>query len=59
MFENSMWLIVVAGGPLLLAILLAYALLTWRRRGPAERRESDRATERLYREEKDRPGGGS
>ncbi|WP_254019742.1 hypothetical protein [Mesorhizobium escarrei] len=59
MFENSMWLIVVAGGPLLLAILLAYALLTWRRRGPAERRESDRATERLYREENDRPGGGS
>jgi hypothetical protein len=59
MFENSMWLIVVAGGPLLLAILIAYALLTWRHRGPAERRESDRATERLYREEKDRPGGGS
>ncbi|RWO52767.1 MAG: hypothetical protein E5Y10_29625 [Mesorhizobium sp.] len=59
MFENSMWLIVVAGGPLLLAIVLAYALLTWRRREPAERRESDRATERLYREENDRPGGGS
>ena len=59
MFENSMWLIVVAGGPLLLAILLAYAHLTWRRRGPAERRESDRATERLYREENDRPRGGS
>lgn len=59
MFENSMWLIVVAGGPLLLAILLAYALLTRRPRGPAERRESDRATERLYREENDRPGGGS
>ncbi|RWN54990.1 hypothetical protein [Mesorhizobium sp.] len=59
MFENSMWLIVVAGGPLLLAIVLAYALLTWRRRGPAERRESDRATEGLYREENDRPGGGS
>lgn len=58
MFENSMWLIVVAGGPLLLAILLAYALLTWRRRGPAERRESDRATERLYRDENDRAGGG-
>ncbi|RWK41437.1 hypothetical protein [Mesorhizobium sp.] len=58
MFENTMWLIVVAGGPLLLAILLAYALLTWRRRGPAERRESKRATERLYREENDRPGRG-
>lgn len=53
MFENSMWLLVVAGGPLVLAILIAYALLTRRRRGPAERRESKRATERLYREEKD------
>ncbi|MGX9115311.1 hypothetical protein ACWTU6_01245 [Mesorhizobium sp. BHbsci] len=53
MFENSMWLLVVAGGPLILAILIAYALLTRRRRGPAERRESARATERLYREEKD------
>ncbi|WP_164783905.1 MULTISPECIES: hypothetical protein [unclassified Mesorhizobium] len=53
MFENSMWLLVVAGGPLILAILIAYALLTRRRRGPAERRESERATERLYREEKD------
>jgi hypothetical protein len=58
MFENIMWLIVVAGGPLLLAILIAYALLTWRHRGPAERRESDRATKRLYREEKG-PGGRS
>lgn len=51
MFENSMWLLVVAGGPLILAILIAYALLTQRRRGPAERREGERATERLYREE--------
>ncbi|ESW85150.1 MULTISPECIES: hypothetical protein [unclassified Mesorhizobium] len=53
MFETSLWLLVVAGGPLLLAILIAYALLTQRRRGPAERRESDRATERLYQEKKD------
>jgi hypothetical protein len=53
MFENSMWLLVVAGGPLVLAVLIAYALLTRRRRGPAERRESKLATERLYREEKD------
>ncbi|RVB79126.1 MULTISPECIES: hypothetical protein [unclassified Mesorhizobium] len=53
MFENNMWLIVVAGGPLLLAILIAYALITRRDRGPAERRESDRATERLYREQRD------
>ncbi|MER8405279.1 MULTISPECIES: hypothetical protein [unclassified Mesorhizobium] len=53
MFETSLWLLVVAGGPLLLAILIAYALLTQRRRSPAERRESDRATERLYQEKKD------
>jgi hypothetical protein len=54
MFENSMWLFVVAGGPLILAILIAYALLTRRRRGPAERRESGQATERLYREEEEK-----
>ncbi|MER8582604.1 hypothetical protein NKG95_28530 [Mesorhizobium sp. M1423] len=53
MFETSLWLLVVAGGPLLLAILIAYALLTQRRRGPAERSESERATERLYQEKKD------
>ncbi|MER9593673.1 hypothetical protein [Mesorhizobium sp. M0244] len=47
-----MWLLVVAGGPLLLAIVFAYALLTQRRRGPAERREADRATERLYQDKK-------
>ena len=52
MFENGMWLFVVAGGPLIIAILIAYALLTRRRRGPAERRESARATERLYRQNK-------
>ncbi|MCP9228717.1 hypothetical protein NKJ72_10395 [Mesorhizobium sp. M0045] len=53
MSGNSLWLLVVAGGPLLLAVLIAYALLTQRRRGPAERRESERATERLYQEKKD------
>jgi hypothetical protein len=52
MFENGMWLFVVAGGPLIIAILIAYALLTRRRRGPAERGESARATERLYRQNK-------
>ncbi|ESY09909.1 hypothetical protein NKK48_03095 [Mesorhizobium sp. C386A] len=48
MFESVMWLIVVAGGPLLLAVLMAYVLITRRYRGPAERMESDRATKRLY-----------
>ncbi|TPM09113.1 MULTISPECIES: hypothetical protein [unclassified Mesorhizobium] len=53
MFESVMWLIVVAGGPLLLLVLLAYVIVTRRRRGPAEHRESDRATDRLYHQDKD------
>ena len=47
---NALWLLVVAGGPLLLAILFAWALLTRRRKGPAERREQDRATREAYRD---------
>jgi hypothetical protein len=53
MFENSMWLLAVAGGPVLLAIVLAYALITRRRRTVAERQRGKQATERLYREERD------
>ncbi|ESY74913.1 hypothetical protein NKH57_17445 [Mesorhizobium sp. M1050] len=52
MFESVMWLIVVAGGPLLLIILMAYVLLTRRRLGPAESKERDRATDRLYRQDR-------
>ena len=50
MFENSMWLFVVVGGPLILLIIFAYVIVTRRRKGPAEQRERDRATDRLYRE---------
>lgn len=50
MFENNLWLVIVAGGPLLLAVLIAWALLTKRRRGPAERREQDRATREVYKD---------
>jgi hypothetical protein len=50
MFENSMWLLVVAGGPLLLAILIAWALIARRKAGPAEQRERDKATRELYRD---------
>lgn len=50
MFENAMWLLVVAGGPLFLAVLLAWALVKRRRMGPAERRERDRATREAYRD---------
>jgi hypothetical protein len=49
---NYLWLGVVAGGPLLLGLLLAYALLRRRRLTGAERAESRQATEKLYR---DRP----
>jgi len=52
MFESFMWLIVVAGGPLLLVVLMAYVVVTRRHLGPAERRESDRATDQLYRQDK-------
>ncbi len=50
MFENVMWLLIVAGGPLLLAVLFGWALLNRRRAGPAERRERDRATREIYRD---------
>lgn len=48
MFGNIMWLLTVAGGPLLLAVLLAWALLNRHHAGPAERRERDRATREVY-----------
>ena len=50
MFENSMWLLIVAGGPLLLALVIAWALMTRRPKGPVERRERDRATRDTYRD---------
>lgn len=53
MFENDLWLYVVAGGPVVLAAVIAYAMLTRRRRSGAEREQSARATERLYREPDD------
>lgn len=53
MLGTDLWLFVVAGGPLILMLVIIYALFTRRRRGPAEQRESDRATERLYHERKD------
>ena len=49
----DLWFIVVASGPLILLLVIVYVLLTRRRHGPVERRESDRATERLYQEEGD------
>lgn len=48
MFENEMWLLLLTLGPILLAGLIAFALLTRRKQSPAERREQDAATRRLY-----------
>jgi hypothetical protein len=49
MLGNSLWLVIIAGGPVILGAIIAYALLTRRNIGPAERRESAAATDRLYR----------
>ena len=51
MFENSMWLLVVAGGPIILGAIIAYAMITRRRRERFEQRAADRAVDRLYRED--------
>jgi hypothetical protein len=51
---EMLWLFVVACGPVILGLLIAYALMTRRRRGPAERRATEEATARLYRDEHNR-----
>lgn len=52
MFESvPVWAIVTVGGPVVLAAIIAYALLTRRRLSPREKRERDAATRRLYDEE--------
>jgi len=48
MFENSMWLFAVAGGPVILAAELIYAIMR-RRRTRSEQVASDRKTKELYR----------
>lgn len=45
---NTLWLFVVFGGPLLLGIAIAYALLMRRERTPAEAAAGRQATRRLY-----------
>jgi hypothetical protein len=48
---DVLWLIVVALGPLLLAVLIAYVLLTRRKSGPREQQARREAVERMYRDE--------
>ncbi|WFP62147.1 MULTISPECIES: hypothetical protein [unclassified Mesorhizobium] len=53
MFGTDLWTFAVIGGPVILLLVIVYALAARRNKRPVERRESDRATERLYREQKD------
>jgi hypothetical protein len=45
---NYLWLIAVAGGPLLLAVLFGWALLRRRRLTARERAEQIRGTEKVF-----------
>ena len=45
---NFLWLLAVAGGPLLLLVLFGYALLRRRRLSRAERSARDRSTRDLF-----------
>ena len=53
---EAMWFIAVAIGPLLLVVLIAYALLKRRRLSAAERASQIRGTERVYDERDGEPG---
>jgi len=46
--ENILWLLVVAGGPLLLAILFGFALMRKRRLSRAERDARERGTREVF-----------
>jgi cytochrome c-type biogenesis protein CcmH/NrfF len=48
---DVLWLIIVALGPLVLGVLIAYALLQRRRFGAAEQTQQDKATQEVYRDE--------
>ncbi|MGE0499952.1 MAG: hypothetical protein AB7I79_11910 [Rhizobiaceae bacterium] len=50
MIYDSLWGFVIIGGPLVIAIALAYALLTRRRLTVSEKRRQHRAVEKLYEE---------
>jgi hypothetical protein len=45
---NLLWLLAVAGGPLLLLVLFGYVLLRRRRLSRAERAARDRGTRNLF-----------
>ncbi|MCO6050398.1 hypothetical protein NGM99_11455 [Mesorhizobium sp. RP14(2022)] len=45
---ENLWLIVVAGGPILIAVLIVFALTQRRKRTAAEKQATERATAELY-----------
>jgi hypothetical protein len=45
---NFLWLLAVAGGPLLLAVLFGWALLRRRRLSARERADQVRGTEKVF-----------
>jgi hypothetical protein len=49
-----LWLLVVAGGPLLIALVLAYGMMRSRRLTGVEKRAREDAIERLYGKKDDR-----
>jgi hypothetical protein len=49
---DALWLVVVMGGPIILAAIIAYALLRRRRLSSTERLMRKDATERVYDETK-------
>jgi flagellar biosynthesis/type III secretory pathway M-ring protein FliF/YscJ len=59
MTENYLWMLVIVGGPILLAFGFAYGLMTRRRRSVGEQAAQRQATRRLYEEpDGDQPAAG-
>jgi hypothetical protein len=48
---NYLWLLVVAGGPALIALAIAYAMIRNRRLTPREKQAQHQAVERMYHED--------
>jgi hypothetical protein len=46
--ENFLWMLAIAGGPIVLGAVLGYVLLTRRRLSPREEATRDEATKALY-----------
>lgn len=46
--EYYLWLLVLVGGPIVIGVVVAYTLMTRRKRTPGEKIAQDRATRHLY-----------